>query len=468
MADKYDIAVIGGGPGGYVAAIRCAQLGMNVALVEKRATLGGTCLNVGCIPSKALLDSSEHYEMLTKSLPDHGITASGVKLDLKKLMARKDKVVSEVCAGVDYLIKKNKITRYHGFGSFKSATQINVKKDDGSEEVFEAEKSIIATGSVPVELPNININGKNIITSDHAIALDKVPKHMIIIGAGVIGLELGSVWRRLGAKVSVIEFMPGLLSSVDKQMGTMAQRIFEKQGMEFYFDHKVESVKEEKGQCVVSFSNNKQETLTLEGDIVLVSVGRRPFSDSLNAEQIGIELNDRKRIKVNAHTFQTSLPNIYAIGDITDGAMLAHRAEEEGVAVAEILAGQSGHVNYDAIPWVIYTWPEVAWVGKGEDELKQAGIKYKVGKSFFKANGRAKAMNETDGQVKVLADSKTDELLGVFVVGPRASDMIAEAAVAFEFCASAEDLARSIHAHPTLSEVIKDAAQNVGDWAIHQ
>ena len=468
MADKYDIAVIGGGPGGYVAAIRCAQLGMKVALVEKRATLGGTCLNVGCIPSKALLDSSEHYEMLSKSLPDHGITASGVKLDLKKLMARKDKVVSEVCAGVDYLIKKNKIIRYHGFGSFKSATQINVKKEDGSEEVFEAEKSIIATGSVPVELPNININGKSIITSDHAIALDKVPKHMIIIGAGVIGLELGSVWRRLGAKVSVIEFMPGLLSSVDKQMGTMAQRIFEKQGMEFYFDHKVESVKEEKGQCIVSFSNNKQETMTLEGDIVLVSVGRRPFSDSLNAEQIGIELNDRKRIKVNAHTFQTSLPNIYAIGDITDGAMLAHRAEEEGVAVAEILAGQSGHVNYDAIPWVIYTWPEVAWVGKGEDELKQAGIKYKVGKSFFKANGRAKAMNETDGQVKVLADLKTDELLGVFVVGPRASDMIAEAAVAFEFCASAEDLARSIHAHPTLSEVIKDAAQNVGDWAIHQ
>lgn len=468
MADKYDIAVIGGGPGGYVAAIRCAQLGMNVALVEKRATLGGTCLNVGCIPSKALLDSSEHYEMLSKSLPDHGITASGVKLDLKKLMARKDKVVSEVCAGVDYLIKKNKITRYHGFGSFKSATLVSVKKEDGSEEVIEAEKSIIATGSVPVELPNINVNGKNIITSDHAIALDKVPKHMIIIGAGVIGLELGSVWRRLGAKVSVIEFMPGLLSSVDKQMGTMAQRIFEKQGMEFYFDHKVESVKEAKGQCIVSFSNNKQETLSLEGDIVLVSVGRRPFSDSLNAENIGVELNDRKRIKVNPHTFQTSLSNIYAIGDITDGAMLAHRAEEEGVAVAEILAGQSGHVNYNAIPWVIYTWPEVAWVGKGEDELKQEGIEYKIGKSFFKANGRAKAMNETDGQVKVLADSKTDELLGVFVVGPRASDMIAEAAVAFEFCASSEDLARSIHAHPTLSEVIKDAAQNVGDWAIHQ
>jgi dihydrolipoamide dehydrogenase len=468
MSEKFNIAIIGGGPGGYVAAIRCAQLGMKVALIEKRATLGGTCLNVGCIPSKALLDSSEHYEMLSKSLPDHGITASGVKLDLKKLMARKDKVVSEVCAGVDYLINKNKIIRYHGFGSFTSNTQINIKKEDGSEELIEAEKSIIATGSVPVELPNIDINGKNIITSDHAIALNKVPEHMIIIGAGVIGLELGSVWRRLGAKVSVIEFMPGLLSSVDKQMGTMAQRIFEKQGMEFYFEHKVESVTEEKGKCTVSFKNNKDETLTLNGDIVLVSVGRRPFSDNLNAEAIGIDLNERKRIKVNPHSFQTSLSNIYAIGDITDGAMLAHRAEEEGVAVAEILAGQSGHVNYAAIPWVIYTWPEVAWVGQGEDELKQAGVKYKVGKSFFKANGRAKAMNETDGQVKVLADSKTDELLGVFVVGPRASDMIAEAAVAFEFSASAEDLARSIHAHPTLSEVIKDAAQSVGNWAIHQ
>ena len=468
MSEKFNIAIIGGGPGGYVAAIRCAQLGMKVALIEKRATLGGTCLNVGCIPSKALLDSSEHYEMLSKSLPDHGITASGVKLDLKKLMARKDKVVSEVCAGVDYLINKNKIIRYHGFGSFKSNTQINIIKEDGSEELIEAEKSIIATGSVPVELPNIDINGKNIITSDHAIALNKVPEHMIIIGAGVIGLELGSVWRRLGAKVSVIEFMPGLLSSVDKQMGTMAQRIFEKQGMEFYFEHKVESVTEEKGKCTVSFKNNKDETLTLNGDIVLVSVGRRPFSDNLNAEAIGIDLNERKRIKVNPHSFQTSLSNIYAIGDITDGAMLAHRAEEEGVAVAEILAGQSGHVNYAAIPWVIYTWPEVAWVGQGEDELKQAGVKYKVGKSFFKANGRAKAMNETDGQVKVLADSKTDELLGVFVVGPRASDMIAEAAVAFEFSASAEDLARSIHAHPTLSEVIKDAAQSVGNWAIHQ
>lgn len=465
--EEYDVIVIGAGPGGYVCAIRCAQLGMKTAIIEKRDTLGGTCLNVGCIPSKALLDSSEEFHKAKHSLDVHGISTGDVKIDVKKMIARKDKVVSEVTSGVDYLMKKNKITRYKGFGKLKSNTTIEIEMDDGKKESIQGKKIVIATGSIPIDIPALPIDGKQVITSDHAISLEKVPKHMIIIGAGVIGLELGSVWSRLGAEVTIVELMPRLLGSTDKQMAAMAQRILEKQGMKFLFEHKVTGLEKSGKNTKVNVTTPKDESISLEGDIVLVSVGRRPFTDNIGAKELGIEITERGRIKVQPNGFQTSVENIYAIGDVVDGPMLAHKAEDEGIALAEKLAGNYGHVNYNAIPWIVYTWPEIAWVGKGEEELKAEGIEYKVGKYMFKPNARAKAMNETDGQVKVIADKKTDKLLGIHIVGARASDMIAEAAIAFEFGASSEDIARSTHAHPTLSEIVREAAMDVDKWSIH-
>ncbi|TGK46954.1 dihydrolipoyl dehydrogenase [Leptospira bouyouniensis] len=466
--EQYDIIVIGAGPGGYVAAVRAAQLGKKVAIIEKRKTLGGTCLNVGCIPSKALLDSSEEFHKTKHKLADHGISVKDVKIDIAKMMARKDKVVSEVTSGVDYLMKKNKITRYLGHASFVSKTEVSITAEDGKKESISGTNIIIATGSTPIEIPPLPVDGKNIVTSDHAIGFDSVPEHLIIVGAGVIGLELGSVWLRLGAKVTVVELMPRLFGTADQAMASLAERLLTQQGINFLFETKVHGAKVKGKKVEVEIEGKDGKKTILEGDKVLVSIGRRPNTDGLGAKEIGIEITDRGRVKVEPNKFQTNIPNIYAIGDVVDGPMLAHKAEDEGIAVAELICGKYGHVNYKAIPWIVYTWPEVAWVGQGEEELKAKGIEYKVGKYMFKPNARAKAMNETDGQVKVLADKKTDKLLGVYIVGPRASDMIAEAAIAFEFGASAEDIARSTHAHPTLSEVLREAAMDAdAKWSIH-
>lgn len=466
MSKEFDVTVIGAGPGGYVAAIRAAQLGMKVAIIEKRKTLGGTCLNVGCIPSKALLDSSEEYHKTKHKLAEHGITVSDVKLDLKKLLSRKDKVVKEVTEGVDYLMKKNKIERFLGHGKLISNTEIEITSESGTEKII-SKNIILATGSTPIEIPGFEIDGKQVVTSDHAINLPEVPKHLIIIGAGVIGLELGSVWSRLGAKVTVVELQSRLFGTADKQMSSYAQRLLEAQGINFLFEHKVLKTEKKKDKVIVSIEDPQGKPHQIDGDVVLLAVGRRPYADNLGAKELGIKFTPRGRIEVNPHNFQTSIPNIYAIGDVIDGPMLAHKAEDEGIAIAEIIAGQSGHVNYAAIPWIVYIWPEVAWVGLGEEELQAKGIEYKVGKAMFKPNGRSKAMGEADGQVKVLADKKTDKLLGIYIIGPRASDMIVEAAIAFEFGASAEDLARTCHAHPTLSEVVREAAMAVDKWSIH-
>jgi dihydrolipoamide dehydrogenase len=466
---EFDLAIIGGGPAGYVAAIRASQLKMSVAIIEKRATLGGTCLNVGCIPSKALLDSSEQYENARKRFAEHGIQAAEIKMDVAQMMKRKDKIVAEVCAGVDFLMKKNKVERFLGVGSLVSASEVKISNPaDKSEQTIQAKKIIIATGSVPIELPTVPIDGKAIITSDHAIALSKVPKHMVVIGAGVIGLELGSVWRRLGSKVTVVEALPRLFGTADRQGSALAQRIFEQQGIEFLFEHKVEKAEAKGNSAVVTVKAPTGESKEIAADIVLCAIGRKPYLEGLGLEKVGVKLTERGRIAVDFHSYQTSVPGVYAIGDCIDGPMLAHKAMEEGVAVAELIAGQAGHVNYEAIPSVVYTHPEVAWVGLGEEELKAKGIEYNVGRSFFKPNGRAKAMMEADGQLKILADKKTDRILGAFCVGAQASQLIAELTLAMEFGASAEDVARTCHAHPTLSEIVKDAAESAGGWAIHQ
>ncbi len=466
MKNNFDIAIIGAGPGGYVAAIRCAQLGFKVAIIEKRKALGGTCLNVGCIPSKALLDSSEHYSNTQHNLKEHGVEVDNIKLNLNQLMERKNKLVAEITAGVDFLMKKNKITRFLGEAAFVSSTKLEVNNHQEKVSI-EAKNIIIATGSTPIELPNIPVDQKKIITSDQAIHLSKVPKSLTIIGAGVIGLELGSVWKRLGSDVTIVEFMPSLFGGLDSQMASYCQRIYEKQGLKFLWEHKVESASVKGKNVELRIKDSQQKDIKITSEIVLVAVGRKPVTENLNLNKIGVSLNAKHRIEVDPKTFQTNVPNIYAIGDVIDGPMLAHKASEEGVAVAEILAGNYGHVNYHAIPWVIYTWPEVAWVGSTEKELKEKNIPYKVGKSIFRSNGRAKAMNEVDGMVKILSHKQTDELLGAFIVGARASDMIAELAIAKEFHASAEDIARSVHAHPTLSEIIKEAAMDVDKWAIH-
>ena len=464
---SFDIVIIGSGPGGYVSAIRCAQLGFNTAIIEKYATLGGTCLNVGCIPSKALLSSSHHYEEL-QHFANHGIEVSGnVKVDLSKMIARKQEVVDVTCGGVKYLMDKNKITIFEGVGSFEDATHIKVTKTDGSSEIIEAKNTIIATGSKPSTLPFITLDKERIISSTEALKLPEVPKHLIIIGGGVIGIELGQVYLRLGAQVSVVEFMDRIIPGMDAGLSKELTKVLKKQGMKFYTSHKVKSV-ERKGKTVtVKADNTKGETISLEGDYCLVAVGRRPYTDGLNADKAGVKLTDRGQVEVNDH-LQTSTPNIYAIGDVVRGAMLAHKAEEEGVLVAEYLAGQKPHIDYNLIPGVVYTWPEVAAVGKTEEQLKEAGVEYKTGNFPFKALGRARASSDTDGFVKILADAKTDEVLGVHIIGARAADLIAEAVTAMEFRASAEDISRMSHAHPTFAEAIKEAAlAATGNRALH-
>ncbi len=454
---SFDVVVIGSGPGGYVAAIRCAQLGFNTAIIEKYATLGGTCLNVGCIPSKALLASSHHVEEL-QHFSDHGIeVSSDIKIDLEKMINRKQAVVDQTCAGVKYLMDKNKITVFEGMGSFESATSIKITKNDGSSENIEAKNTIIATGSKPSTLPFISIDKERIITSTEALKLKEIPKHLIIIGGGVIGLELGQVYLRLGAQVSVVEFADRILPTMDSAVSKELTKVLKKQGMKFYTSHKVQKVERNGDAVIVEAENAKGEIVTLEGDYTLVAVGRRPYTEGLNAEKAGVKLTERGQVEVNDH-LQTAVPNIYAIGDVVRGAMLAHKAEEEGVMVAEQLAGQKPHIDYNLIPGVVYTWPEVASVGKTEEQLKTEGIAYKTGQFPFKALGRARASADTDGFVKILADKATDEILGFHMVGARAADLIAEAVVAMEYRASAEDISRMSHAHPTFAEAIKEAA----------
>ncbi|KGO83459.1 dihydrolipoamide dehydrogenase [Flavobacterium beibuense F44-8] len=455
---SFDVVVIGSGPGGYVAAIRCAQLGFNTAIIEKYPTLGGTCLNVGCIPSKALLDSSHHYHDAISHFKEHGIDIPGeIKVNFEQMIARKQGVVDQNVSGIKYLMDKNKITVFEGVGSFEDATHIKVTKNDGSEETIEAKNTILATGSKPSSLPFIKIDKEKIITSTEALKLKEVPKHLIVIGGGVIGLELGQVYLRLGAQVSVVEYLDRIIPGMDAGLSKELTKVLKKQGMKFYTSHKVKSVERNGEGVQVQAENAKGETITLDGDYSLVSVGRRPFTDGLNLEKAGIKVSDRGQIEVNDH-LQTNVSNIYAIGDVVRGAMLAHKAEEEGVFVAETLAGQKPHIDYNLIPGVVYTWPEVAAVGKTEEQLKEEGVKYKSGSFPFKALGRSRASMDTDGFVKILADAETDEVLGVHMIGARVADLIAEAVTAMEFRASAEDISRMSHAHPTYAEAVKEAA----------
>lgn len=466
--EKFDVTVIGSGPGGYVAAIRCAQLGMKTALIEKYATLGGTCLNVGCIPSKALLDSSEHYYNAVHHFEEHGIDVKSPKVNLKQMIERKRGVVKMTCDGINFLMKKNKITVYQGHGSFENKNTIQIKKEDGSIEKIESVKAIIATGSKPSSLPGIDIDKKRIITSTEALELTEVPKHMILIGGGVIGLELGSVYGRLGSKITVVEFMDRIIPGMDGALSKELQRVLKKNlGFEFLFKHKVTGVKSTGKDVTVTALNAKDEPIEIKGEYCLVAVGRKPYTEGLGLENVGIKLDARGRIETDDH-LKTSADNIYAIGDVVKGAMLAHKAEEEGVFVAEQLAGQKPHINYNLIPGVVYTWPEVAAVGYTEEQLKEQGKKYKVGNFPFKASGRARASMDTDGFVKVLADEATDEILGVHMIGPRTADMIAEAVVAMEYKASAEDISRMSHAHPTFTESMKEACLDAtGKRALH-
>lgn len=455
---SFDVVVIGSGPGGYVAAIRCAQLGFNTAIIEKYSTLGGTCLNVGCIPSKALLDSSHHYHDAITHFKEHGIEITGeIKFSIEQMIARKGSVVDQNVSGIKYLMDKNKITVFEGVGSFEDATHVKVTKADGSSETLEAKNTIIATGSKPSSLPFIKIDKEKIITSTEALNLKEVPKHLIVIGGGVIGLELGQVYLRLGAQVSVVEYLDRIIPGMDAGLSKELTKVLKKQGMKFYTSHKVKSVERNGEGVQVQAENAKGETITLDGDYSLVSVGRRPYTDGLDADKAGVKITERGQVEVNDH-LQTSVSNIYAIGDVIKGAMLAHKAEEEGVFVAETIAGQKPHIDYNLIPGVVYTWPEVAAVGKTEEQLKEAGVEYKAGSFPFKALGRSRASGDTDGFVKILADKKTDEVLGIHMIGARTADLIAEAVVAMEFKASAEDISRMSHAHPTYAEAVKEAA----------
>ncbi len=462
---KFDLIVIGAGPGGYVCAIRAAQLGLKTALVEKRAALGGTCLNVGCIPSKALLESSHHFYRAHTEFKDHGIGVEKITLDLAKLLKRKDEVVGQITKGVDFLIKKNKITLLRGTASFLPNRTLNVATSKTESSIYEAKSYVIATGSAPIELPFLKFDHKHVIDSTDALALPKVPKELLVVGGGVIGLELGSVWARLGAKVTVIEALPAIMGGGDASVARALLKALEKQGLIFHLATKVTSAQISSNKVALSCAKNGA-SLDLVGDKVLVAVGRKPYCDELNTESLQITKDARGMIAVD-HNYQTSCPNIYAIGDVIKGPMLAHKAEEEGVCVAENLAGKKGHVNYRAISGIVYTWPEVASLGETEESLKTKQIAYKTGTFPFKANGRSLAMGEDEGFVRIYADAKTDKLLGVHIIGPMASEMIAEAAIAFEYSASAEDLARSVHAHPTLSEAIKEAALDCDKQAIH-
>ena len=468
MAD-YDLLVIGTGPGGYVCTIKAAQLGLKVGVVEKRATHGGTCLNIGCIPSKALLHTSELFEEAGHSFEDFGIKVGKPKLDLKAMMAHKQKTIDGNVGGIDYLFKKNKITAHHGTGRILSAGRVEVKAEDGSTTILEAKSIVIATGSDVAPLPGVEIDEKQVVSSTGALELDKVPNKLLVIGAGVIGLELGSVWRRLGSEVVVVEFMDKILGPMDADVSKNFQRILKKQGMTFHLSSKVTAVEKKGKQLAVTVepaAGGEAAAETLEADVVLVAIGRRPVTSGLGLDEVGVELDERGRVKTDAH-YQTNVPGIYAIGDVIAGPMLAHKAEDEGVALAEILAGQAGHVNYGVIPGVVYTSPEVADVGKTEEQLKAEGVDYKVGKFAFMANGRAKAMNHTEGFVKVLTDKETDKVLGVHIIGHGAGEMIHEAAVLMEFGGSSEDLARTCHAHPTMSEAVKEAAMAAFAKPIH-
>lgn len=456
---QYDVIVIGSGPGGYVAAIRCAQLGLKTAVIEKYSTFGGTCLNVGCIPSKALLDTSEHYHNAAHAFADHGISVKDLNIDVKKMIDRKNDVIAQNTAGISYLFKKNKIDSYQGVGSFVNKNTIKITKNDGTAEEIQGKNIIVATGSKPTALPFLPVDKKRIITSTEALNLTEVPKHLIVIGGGVIGLELGSVYARLGAKVSVIEYAKSIISTMDGGLGKELQRVLKKSlGMEFFLGHKVTGATTEGDTVTVTAEDAKGNAVSFQGDYCIVSVGRVAYTKDLGLENIGITPEERgNKIPVNEH-LETTVEGVYAIGDVVKGAMLAHKAEDEGIYVAERIAGQKPHIDYNLIPGVVYTWPEVASVGKTEEQLKEAGVKYKAGSFSFKASGRAKASGDTDGFVKVLADANTDEVLGVHMIGPRAADMIAEAVVAMEYRASAEDISRICHAHPTYTEAIKEAA----------
>lgn len=459
---KYDIIVIGSGPGGYIAAVRASQLGKKVAIIEKYSTLGGTCLNVGCIPSKALLDSSHHYYDVVHHFEEHGILVSKPSFDFSKMIERKANVVETTTAGIKYLMDKNKIDVFEGLGSFEDATHIKITKNDGSSEIIEGVNIIIATGSKPASLPFINLDKERIITSTEALKLKEVPKNLIVIGGGVIGLELGSVYARLGANVSVIEYAPKITPTMDGDVSKELQKVLKKQGMDFYVSHGVKSVERNGDEITVKATNKKGEEVTFTGDYCLVSVGRKPYTEGLGLDKVGVKVNEKGQIEINSH-LQTNIANIYAIGDVVKGAMLAHKAEEEGVVVAEFIAGEKPHIDYNLIPGIVYTWPEVAAVGKTEEELIASKIDYKAGKFSMRALGRSRASGDIDGFVKVLADKKTDEILGVHMVGARVADLIMEAAVAMEFRASAEDLARICHGHPTYAEAVKEAAKAAWD-----
>src|SRR5512143_1002845 len=464
---SYDLIVIGTGPGGYVCAVRAAQLGLKTAVVEKRATHGGTCLNVGCIPSKALLHASELFEEAGHTFSKMGIGVNAPKLDLKAMMTFKDQGVDSNVKGVDFLFKKNKVDSFHGAGRIAAPGKVEVKGADGKTQTMEAKSIVIATGSDVARLKGIEIDEKCIVSSTGALSLPEVPKHLLVVGAGVIGLELGSVWRRLGAQVTVVEFLDGILPGTDGEVRRQAQRLLEKQGLTFRLSSKVTAVDKSGPRLKASVEPAKGGAAeTIEADVVLVAIGRVPYTEGLGLKEAGVKLDERGRVQIDQH-FATSVKGIYAIGDVIAGPMLAHKAEDEGVAVAEILAGQAGHVNYDVIPGVVYTFPELASVGKTEEELKEAGVAYNTGKFPFTANGRAKANQQTEGFVKILADAKTDRVLGVHIVGADAGNMIAEAAVAMEFGASSEDIARTCHAHPTLPEAVKEAALAVAKRAIH-
>ena len=465
--NSFDVVVIGGGPGGYVCAIRAAQLGFKTACVEKRGSLGGTCLNVGCIPSKALLQASEKYEEARHGLAAMGITAENVGLDLAAMLGHKDKVVTDLTKGIEFLFKKNKVAYFKGTGALEGSGALSVTAADGKVEKLSAKHIVIATGSDHMPLPGVEIDEKRIVSSTGALSLSEVPKHLVVIGGGYIGLEMGSVWLRLGAKVTVVEFLDRIVPGMDGEIGKAFQRVLKKQGMDFKLSTKVTAAKASGDGVVLTLEPAKGgEASTLEADVVLVAIGRKPYTEGLGLEAAGVALDDKGRIKIDDH-FRTNVAGIYAIGDAVAGPMLAHKAEEEGVALAEILAGQAGHVNYETVPGIVYTCPEGAAVGKSEEELKDAGVEYKVGKFPFSANSRGRANLQTEGFVKILADAKTDRILGAHIIGPEAGTLIHEVVVAMEFSGSAEDLARSFHGHPTLNEAVKEAALAVDGRAIH-